>query len=91
MRNPKRLGEVVRAIKKASKKPVIIKTRIGWDAQNVNVREVAEIIEEVGADAHTIHAERVKLFIQEKQTGKLSVKSKKQQNSYYFKWRCRQW
>lgn len=77
MRNPKRLGEVVRAIKKASKKPVIIKTRIGWDAQNVNVREVAEIIEEAGADAHTIHGRTREAFYSGKADWKIIGEVKK--------------
>ncbi|WP_195270673.1 tRNA dihydrouridine synthase DusB [Eubacterium sp. 1001713B170207_170306_E7] len=62
MKNPKRLGELVRAIKKVSSKPVIIKTRIGWDAQSINVREVAEVIEDAGADAHTIHGRTREAF-----------------------------
>lgn len=62
MKNPKLLGDVVRAIKRVSSKPVIVKTRIGWDDQNINVREVAEIIQEAGADAHTIHGRTREAF-----------------------------
>lgn len=77
MRTPKRLGEVVRAIKKASEKPVIIKTRIGWDAENVNVREVAEVIEEAGADAHTIHGRTREAFYSGKADWKVIEEVKK--------------
>ncbi|MEF9918682.1 MAG: tRNA dihydrouridine synthase DusB [Eubacterium sp.] len=62
MKTPKRLGEVVRALKKASDKPVIIKTRIGWDEDHINIREIAEILEEAGADAHTIHGRTREAF-----------------------------
>lgn len=62
MKNPKLLGEVVRALKKVSSKPVIIKTRIGWDEDHINVREIAEIIADAGADAHTIHGRTREAF-----------------------------
>lgn len=62
MKNPEKLGEIVSALKKASRKPVIIKTRIGWDDDTINVREVAEIIEKAGADAHTIHGRTREAF-----------------------------
>ena len=55
MQNPKLLGEIIKRIKKVSNKPVTVKTRIGWDAHSVNIREVADVIAEAGADAHTIH------------------------------------
>ena len=62
MRNPALLGKIVSTLKSVSTKPVTVKTRIGWDEDSVNIREVAEIVEEAGADAHTIHGRTRKAF-----------------------------
>ncbi|MDD4691032.1 tRNA dihydrouridine synthase DusB [Eubacterium aggregans] len=66
MKNPKLLGDIVERMKKVSTKPVIIKTRIGWDDDSINIREVAEVIEAAGADAHTIHGRTREAFYQGK-------------------------
>ncbi|MDO4289430.1 MAG: tRNA dihydrouridine synthase DusB [Eubacterium sp.] len=55
MKNPALLGKIVKTLKSVSTKPVVVKTRIGWDEDSVNILEIAEVIEEAGADAHTIH------------------------------------
>lgn len=55
MKDPKLAGKIVNAVKKASNKPVTVKTRIGWDEDNINVIEFAKILEENGADCITIH------------------------------------
>lgn len=55
MKNPQLLGRIVTEIKKSSAKPFTVKIRLGWDADHINVLEVAEIIAEAGADAITIH------------------------------------
>lgn len=62
MKDPEKLYTIVRALKKASRKPVIVKTRLGWDADHINIREVAEKIEVAGADAHTIHGRTREAF-----------------------------
>ena len=48
MREPKLLGEVVRAAVRATKLPVTAKIRAGWDASSVNAAEVARICEGEG-------------------------------------------
>jgi len=55
LKTPELFYQVVRAIAQASAKPLIVKTRIGWDDDSINIREIAEGIEEAGAAALTIH------------------------------------
>ena len=55
MRNPALAGRIVRAVVNASKKPVTVKIRQGWDENSVNAVEIARISEENGAAAVTVH------------------------------------
>ena len=55
MKNPKLAGEIVRAVSRASTKPVTVKTRKGWDEGSVNAVEIARIAEDNGAKAIAIH------------------------------------
>jgi len=55
MKTPELFFQVVRALVQASNKPVIVKTRIGWDEDSINIREIAEGVEDAGAAALTIH------------------------------------
>ena len=55
MLQPSLVGEIVREVSKASKKPVTVKIRKGWDDTKVNAVEIAKIAEENGAKAITIH------------------------------------
>jgi len=56
MRDPVRLGAVVRALVEASPLPVTVKIRAGWDSNSVNAPEVARICEDNGAQAVAVHA-----------------------------------
>jgi len=56
MRDPVRLGAVVRALAEATSLPVTVKIRAGWDSQSVNAPEVARICEDNGAVAVAVHA-----------------------------------
>jgi len=56
MREPKKLGAVVRALAEATSLPVTVKIRAGWDSQSVNAPEVARICEDNGAQAVAVHA-----------------------------------
>jgi nifR3 family TIM-barrel protein len=40
---------------KASNKPVTVKTRLGWDEENINIVEVAERLQDIGIEALAIH------------------------------------
>ncbi|MBC3886878.1 tRNA dihydrouridine synthase DusB [Acetobacterium paludosum] len=55
LKTPELLFKVVKALAVASQKPLIVKTRIGWDDESINIREIAEGIEAAGAAALTIH------------------------------------
>lgn len=56
MREPEKIGRVVRALADATPLPVMAKIRSGWDAGSVNAVEVARICEANGAAAVTVHA-----------------------------------
>lgn len=47
--------DIIRAVIKAVALPVTVKTRLGWDADNIIIEELAEQIQEAGAAALTIH------------------------------------
>lgn len=55
MKNPKLIGEIVKAVSAATNLPVTAKIRIGWDNNSVNAVEVAKIIQQNGAAAITVH------------------------------------
>lgn len=56
MREPKKIGAVVRALVDATPLPVTVKIRSGWDEHSVNAAEVAQICEDCGAQAVAVHA-----------------------------------
>ena len=47
--------EITAAIVKAVKKPVTVKTRLGWDEESICINDVAERLQDVGIQALTIH------------------------------------
>ena len=49
------IEEIVKEVVKKSTKPVTVKIRKGWDAENINAIDVARVIEEAGADGIIIH------------------------------------
>ena len=56
MRNPKKAGEIVKAVVEAVSIPVTVKIRSGWDENSINAVEVAKYCEDNGASAVTVHA-----------------------------------
>ena len=56
MREPKKIGAVVRALVEATPLPVTAKIRSGWDADSVNAVEVARVCADNGAQAVAVHA-----------------------------------
>lgn len=56
LKNPERVGEIIKAVVEAVKVPVTVKIRSGWDANSINAVEIAKIAEANGASAITIHA-----------------------------------
>ncbi len=55
MNDPVLVGKVISAVAGASKMPVTVKIRTGWDKQHVNAAEIAHIAEESGAKAVSVH------------------------------------
>ena len=47
--------EIIRSVVKAVELPVTVKTRLGWDSDHIIIEELAEQIQEAGAQALTIH------------------------------------
>ena len=56
LRTPALAGEIVRAVVRATRLPVTVKIRAGWDKDSINAPEVARICEEAGASLICIHA-----------------------------------
>ncbi|MCM1115250.1 MAG: tRNA dihydrouridine synthase DusB [Clostridium sp.] len=55
MKNPVLAGAIINAVSKAVDIPVTVKIRKGWDDDNVNAVELAQIAEKNGASAVTVH------------------------------------
>jgi len=55
MLRPELAGELIKAVVSASKKPVTVKIRKGWDDRRVNAVEFAGIAEKNGASAIAVH------------------------------------
>jgi len=56
LKNPEKIGEIVRSVVASVSVPVTVKIRSGWDKEHINAIEVAKICEENGASAIAIHA-----------------------------------
>lgn len=55
MKDPERVGKIVRAVVAHSSKPVTVKIRKGWDDSDTNAVEIAKIASGEGAAAVTVH------------------------------------
>ena len=55
MRDVPLMVEMTRQIVNAVKKPVTVKTRLGWDEESKNIEEIALRLQDVGISALTIH------------------------------------
>ena len=56
MKNPKLCGEIVRAVRSVTNKPVTAKIRLGWDKHSMNYLEVIQELENAGVSMIAIHA-----------------------------------
>ena len=56
MKNPKLASDIVMAVKEAVNIPVTCKFRLGWSQDSKNFIEFAQLMQESGASAVTIHA-----------------------------------
>ncbi len=55
MKNPLLMAEITNKCVNSVSIPVTIKTRLGWDNNNINIFEIAKLQEEAGAKAITVH------------------------------------
>ena len=55
MKTPKLMAEITYKCANAVKIPVTIKTRLGWDFDSINIFDIAEMQQEAGAKAITVH------------------------------------
>ncbi len=62
MKTPLLIGKIVSAMVKATKLPVTIKIRSGFDEEHINAPEVAKIAEESGASAIAVHGRTRKQY-----------------------------
>ncbi len=55
MKDPDKVKAIVESVVCASKKPVTVKIRKGWDEESINAPHIAKIAERAGALAITVH------------------------------------
>ena len=55
LRNIPLMLDMTRSIVKSTKLPVTVKTRLGWDEESKNIRDVALMLQDAGIEALTIH------------------------------------
>ena len=55
LKEPERAGEILAALVKATKLPVTVKMRIGWDESSINAVEMAKRAEAAGVAAIAVH------------------------------------
>ncbi len=55
LKDPEKIYEIIKEIKKEIKTPLTIKIRSGWDSSHINAKEVAILAEKAGIDAIAIH------------------------------------
>lgn len=55
MKNPKLVGEIFSAIRKATTLPISAKIRLGFDEEHLNAVEIAKILEDSGVDFIAVH------------------------------------
>lgn len=60
--DPEKVYEILSNVVKNVDKPVTVKMRIGWDAENINVLENAKMAEKAGVKAITIHGRTTEMF-----------------------------
>jgi nifR3 family TIM-barrel protein len=63
LQNIPKMVEMTKAVVNATKLPVTVKTRLGWDEGSKNIEEVAERLQDIGIQALTVHGRtRVQMY-----------------------------
>lgn len=55
LRDPDLMERVIRAVVAAVDIPVTVKTRLGWDARDIRILDIARMVEQTGAKALSLH------------------------------------
>ena len=55
LRDLPRMERIVSSVVKSVQLPVTVKTRLGWDSENIRIVDVARMVEQTGAKGLTIH------------------------------------
>ena len=55
LKNPKLAGEILRAVCDATRLPVRLKMRLGWDAEHITAPEIAAMAQDAGCSALILH------------------------------------
>lgn len=55
MKTPDLMAEITEQCVNAVSVPVTVKTRLGWNSENINIYEIAKMQEQAGASAITVH------------------------------------
>ncbi len=56
LKDPDRVAKILDMVRKATRKPLTVKIRSGWNGQNINAVRIAQIAEHQGLDAVIVHA-----------------------------------
>ncbi len=56
LRNLPKMEKITRAVVEATKRPVTVKTRLGWDDGSIDIVNVARMLENCGIQALAVHA-----------------------------------
>jgi tRNA-dihydrouridine synthase B len=63
LRDIPKMVEITKAVVDATDLPVTVKTRLGWDADNIVINDVAERMQDLGVKALTVHGRtRVQMY-----------------------------
>jgi len=62
LKSPELVRQILRKVVRASRKPVTVKIRMGWDESSINGVEIAKIAEQEGVSAITVHARTREMF-----------------------------
>lgn len=59
MRDPSKVAVILQSIREATSLPVTVKIRSGWSNEEINVLEIARVVQDCGVDAVVLHPRTV--------------------------------
>ena len=89
LRNIPLMLDITREVVKAVNIPVTVKTRLGWDADNRIIVDLAEQLQDCGIAALSIHGRtRAQMYTGEADWTLIGKKQSPYTNSHHRQWRC---